>query len=89
LCGFKQISFVTASTDDLDTPVAYDNSLEDFRGDVLDLISFQYDLMFLFCVRCPSSLTWNLYEVCLPVDVLLVLKELENREICFKKILTW
>ena len=38
LCGFKQISFATASTDGLDTLVAYENNLKDFCGYVLSAL---------------------------------------------------
>jgi hypothetical protein len=48
---------VSTPTDDLDKPVAYDNSLKDFHGNVLDLISFQYRLMFF--MLCSLSFFFN------------------------------
>ena len=85
LCGFRQISFVIASANDPDTPGSCDNSLKRFRGGVSNLpqVSFDVSSERTYCVRASSSLSRNLFEVCSPVDVVLVSKELKHRETHF------
>ena len=80
LCCAREYSvqFFVQFFQQLNCTVSIEECMGPFRPNILPV-----SCIVLRSVRYPSSLTRNLFGICLPLDVLSVLKEMQHRKICF------